>query len=162
MKYTGYLLTAFSVAVLSSCLKVEEFPKEPTITFKELSTYADSARLTIVFTDGDGDIGLNEGDTLSPYNIEGDHYFNLYCDYYEKRGGEWILAPEIVIPFYYRVPRVTPTGQNPSLNGEMSVIMTPLYYLPGTGYDTCRFEIRLVDRNLNQSNTVVSNVFVKP
>jgi hypothetical protein len=141
---------------------VEEFPPEPKITFKSFLTYADSARLTIGFTDGDGDVGLDEADTLPPYNIEGDYYFNLRCDYYEKREGEWVLAPEIVIPFYYRVPKVTPTGQNPALNGEMSVIMTPLYYLPGTGYDTCRFEVTMLDRSLNVSNKIVTSSFIKP
>lgn len=147
---------------LSACLKVEEFPDEPSITLRDFRTYPDSARIVIGFTDGDGDIGLNEADTTGNFAPESVYYNNLFCDYFELQNGEWVKYDDIAIPFYYRVPRVTPSGQNPTLIGEMSVLLAPLYYIPGTGYDTCRFEVKLVDRSLNMSNVVRTRAFVKP
>jgi hypothetical protein len=36
-----------------------------------------------------------------------------------------------------------------------------LYYLP-TPFDTCKFEIRIADRNQNVSNRVFTPEFIKP
>lgn len=78
--------------------------------------------------------------------------------------GEWVtieLDPQDgQIPFYYRVPEVETSGQNPALVGDISVDM-PIYYLISL-FDTCRFQIELVDRSFNHSNIVYSNSFVKP
>lgn len=150
------------VLSFSACLKVEDFPPEPEISFRELRTYPDSARIIIGFTDGDGDVGLNAEDTLSPFEPQGAHYHNLYCDYMELQNGEWVIYDDLEVPFYYRVPRVEPTGQNPTLIGELSVRLSPLYYIPGTGFDTCKFQIRLKDRTLHISNTIETPVFIKP
>jgi len=153
---------AFILFGMSSCLKVEVLPDEPSIMYKSFNFYPDSAVLVFSFQDGDGDVGLNEEDTLAPFNVEGENYFNLYCYYYELQNSEWIFYNNIATPFYYRVPRVTPTGQNPTLKGEMSVTFTPPYYLLNTGFDTCRFEVVLVDRSLNRSNRITTTSFLKP
>ena len=62
------LLPTFGLAAvafgMSSCLKVEVLPDEPQITFETLQTYQDSAVLVIGFQDGDGDVGLDQGDTF--------------------------------------------------------------------------------------------------
>ena len=56
-----------SALVLSTgCKKANEYPIEPLISFKSLTTEKDAqgydahATLVISFTDGDGDIGLDE------------------------------------------------------------------------------------------------------
>lgn len=151
---------------LSACLPEAQYPPEPVISFKSLVPNSNQAVMRIDFTDGDGNIGLNQGDTLGincPDTCR--YYYNLFCEYYELQNGEWVnivLDPEIgQIPFYYRLPYATPEGQNPALNGEIKIDM-PSYYLIGTGFDTCRFEIQLVDRALNESNIVQSNIFIKP
>ena len=164
MKNNTLLVLGFSIALfaLSSCLKVEVLPNEPVIEFRSFTVYPDSAVLVFAFEDGDGNVGLNEADTLPPFEVDGDNYFNLYCFYYEQQNSEWVFYDDLATPFYYRVPRVTPTGQNPTLKGEMSVTFTPPYYLLNTGFDTCRFEVQLVDRSLNRSNRIVSSSFLKP
>ena len=60
---------AISALLLSAgCESVEDFPDEPQITFKSLDIEGpNSATLKINFTDGDGDIGLSEADTLPPF-----------------------------------------------------------------------------------------------
>ena len=66
------LITSISLFI-SSCLNVENYPIEPAILFSEytLTDTTDALgnniklfELTIEFTDGDGDIGLEESDTI--------------------------------------------------------------------------------------------------
>jgi hypothetical protein len=62
------------------CLKREKYPNEPIITLEKLDFPGDSTVITIGFTDGDGDLGLNEADTFPPYDPDGAFYYNLYFD----------------------------------------------------------------------------------
>ncbi|MBS1583830.1 MAG: hypothetical protein JST66_16645 [Bacteroidetes bacterium] len=149
-----------AVLLLSSCLKTEEFPVEPKIGFKSYGTFADSASLTISFTDGDGDIGLDQGDTLSPYEPGSTYYHNFFVDYYRRVNGVWMLQ-EFPLPLYYRVPRITPTGQNKALEGDIAVAIYAAV-LPQVPGDTVRFKVRLADRALHMSNEVYSNDIIVP
>lgn len=163
MRYAiGFLLIT---AALWSCLPEASYPPEPVIAFQKLDTSSDPAQIFIDFTDGDGNIGLSQSDTLPPFCPDTcQFYYNLFLEYYELQNGTWThipLDPELgQIPFYYRIPRVEPSGQNPALNGTIKIDM-PSYFLI-SNFDTCRFEIHLVDRDFNESNTVQSNTFVKP
>jgi len=152
------------IMALASCLKKESFPPEPAIEFKSFKTYPDSARLVLGFTDGDGNLGLNQEDTTGQFCTVGClYYFNMFCEYYELQNGTWThipLDPFTQIPFYYRIPLLEPTGQNKTQQGEISVAM-PAYYLL-SDYDTCRFLVHVVDRSLNESNSVWTKSFIKP
>lgn len=112
---------------LSACLKTEVFPKEPHIAFKSYTQSPDSSELTISFTDGDGDIGLDQGDTLAPYNPGSTWYHNFFVDYYKKENGAWVLQ-QFTLPLYYRIPVITPTGQNKALQGDITVEISPLVH----------------------------------
>ena len=57
---TGIL---FLYILFSGCLKSEEFPPEPTLTFTSLSIRPDSALVEFAFSDGDGNFGLSGSDT---------------------------------------------------------------------------------------------------
>ncbi len=157
-KVPGALLAAMLPMLLASCLKTEEFPKEPHIAFKSYEQHADSARLTISFTDGDGDIGLDQGDTLAPFNPGSQWYHNFFVDYYKKQGVEWVLQ-QFMLPLYYRIPVITPTGQNKALQGDISVKIAS-QVLPQVPGDTVRFSVRIADRALHESNTVYTNTIV--
>jgi hypothetical protein len=169
MKRTNTLfIICFVVLAFSSCLKLTEYPPEPTIEFKSFVQDGDgSATLTIKFTDGDGDIGLEQQDTTGVFCTDSCIYhWNLFLEYYEWEDGGWVhyyidWMDQDNVPFYYRVPTVTPTGQNPALVGEIALDMPGFYYLL-TENDTARFEVKLVDRALHESNTVISDLFVKP
>ena len=161
----GILTTTFT-----SCREQEQFPDEPQLTFKEFIQETedgqDVARMILSFTDGDGNLGLDQADTSGVFCPDTCfYYYNLFCNYYEKQDGEWVHYSyeneDILVPFYYRVPRVTPGGQNPTLEGDIEIDMQA-YFIPLTGYDTCRFEAFLVDRDLNHSNTVLTREFLKP
>ena len=146
------------IAVLPSCLKVEDLPPEPRIGFKSFEVFAnDSASLVITFTDGDGDIGLGDADTMAPYDA------NLYVGYFELVGGTWVATDLGTEPYIqYRVPDITPTGQNPTLDGEIAIAMKPFSLYRNPGADTIKYDVRLKDRELHVSNVVETNMIVVP
>jgi hypothetical protein len=154
------------VLVFAGCLRIDDYPDAPVIQFESFSPNDSGAMLNISFTDGDGNFGLTQLDTNG---IFGDCQwkYNLFCEYYERQNGEWVhleLDPCLdvnIIPFYYRAPVAEPLGQAKAQKGNIKLQMYPLYYLP-TGFDTCKFEIRIADRDQNVSNRVFTQAFIKP
>ena len=149
----------------AGCLPEPQYPLEPVIDFVSMElTESGGRELVLSFTDGDGDVGLGQGDTLPPFCATCEHHQNLKLEYEELRDGAWIpisLNPDIgQVPFYYRVPRVSPTGQSPALQGTIALDM-PAWYLTSP-YDTLRFQVTLWDRSLNASNTLLTPALIKP
>lgn len=160
-------ITVVLILLLSSCQKEKTFPVEPAITFKEFKKLGhDSAQMIITFTDGDGDIGLGQGDTFPPNKPGTKYYYNLFMRYYYKDtlGNykpylTYINADTILdtLDFNYRVPYLTQNGQKESLTGDIIVTLQPftLYHIPG--HHTIRYETYIVDRELHVSNKVMSD-----
>lgn len=149
---------------MSSCKRKECDITYPSIEFKSFQVLeTNKAQLTVSFEDCDGDIGLDDADTLSPYQASGENYYNFYLFYWEKQNGQWIKWEDLTPPFYYRIPRVEDETEslNP-LKGDISILLEPLYYVPTSVYDTFKFEVMLVDRALQKSNTVFSPEIIKP
>lgn len=128
---------------------------EPVITFKSFTQYTDSASFVIRFTDGDGDIGLSDADNQPPFDTGSTYYHNLFLEYDSLSNGEWTRVV-FTLPLYYRMPRITPTGQNKALEGEIAVAIKPWPVIPGSQGDTIRLGCTLVDRALRVSNAVDS------
>lgn len=138
----------------SSCLKKDEFPIEPSITFKSFDQYVDAkgkdvATLTLGFTDGDGDIGVKDT-SIS----------NLFLRYYEKQNGKMVFR-DLPDAFNYRVPDVTPTSKKKSVTGEISLDLT-FYYDPFSKYDTIQYEVFVRDQAGHESNHVFTNEIIIP
>lgn len=113
--------------------------------------------ITFSYTDGDGDIGLTDGDTLPPYNAGSQYQYNLLVYIWEYSNGQRIpiqLAGDKV-RFSRRIPDIQPTGKIKEISGEMTVRYDarPLILYP----DTVVCELTLVDRALNMSNTIKTN-----
>lgn len=168
MQFTNLrLIIILLIITLSySCLKTEEYPIEPEIAFNSFTVYGDSAKLTIDFTDGDGDIGLSESDTISPYNPGQKYHHNLFLEYYEKDDAlGWVAGKDLAgnnIVFKYRVPNLTPTGKNKALKGKIEVTIEPTYFNPfSTNADTLKYKITLVDRALHESAVVETDVIYR-
>ena len=114
--------------------------------------------LSFLYVDEDGDIGLETWDTLPPFNKGSDFQYNLFIDIFELNNGQKIpvkqpgtTEPEI---FDQRVPNLTPTGRNRSINGNISIRLdaTRNYLYP----DSVECTIQLADRALNTSNILTS------
>ncbi len=150
--------------VASSCKKYEEFPPEPQIEFLDFVILRDLQRidqrgvLRIGYTDGDGNIGLYDYDTVAPYD------YNLFIKYFELQNGvfkEIFLVTTTHIDdsvvydtatFNGRIPILTPVGKNKAIRGEIED--TLFVNNPLSNFDTIKFEAYIVDRDLNKSNTI--------
>ena len=73
----GIVLLALAVL---SCQKPVEYPVEPKITYEgftylmnEDSTFTGEGVVSFSYTDGDGDLGLDETDTLPPFGFNDAH-----------------------------------------------------------------------------------------
>jgi hypothetical protein len=150
---------------LSSCRKQVEYPLEPQIEFKSFDKIDDGtgidnkAFLAINFTDGDGDLGLKDEDTLYPYNPEGDFYYNMLIEYYEKKADSFVL---VTLPstFNARFPYVESNYINRGISGEIQIEL--FYNNPLSTADSIKFSVQIIDRALNKSNVVFSpSIFVK-
>lgn len=159
------MLFAAIAGCMVSCLEPASYPDEPAISFESFTPNGNSARLVLNFTDGDGNIGLDQADTTGVNCLDTClYYYNFFCEYYELQQGSWVHIPldwEDGLAFYYRIPRIRPSGQNPALNGQIQVAMEPQYYLVSE-FDTIRYLIHIVDRDLNVSNTITTPNFLKP
>lgn len=153
------ILTFIGITALSSCIQFQTFPPEPHIefvSFEKIPTtngIDDQGILTISFTDGDGDVGLDENQTNPPYDTSSTYYYNIFIKYFEKQNGEYVEV-ELNPSNNGRIPNLTPVGEKKGLQGNISVdlyINNPL-----SSFDTIKYEVFIVDRALNHSDTITT------
>lgn len=130
----------------------------------------DSAAITISYRDGNGDIGLNVGDTLPPYQrfevggvIENPFFFNYHCAIERKVNGSYQPFP---LPnnanLNGRVAPLTDLGKSNPVEGTITYNLgiEPSIF---NFNDTIRFKIFIIDRALNISNTIeTDSIIVNP
>lgn len=159
-----------------SCKKVENFPIVPYIQYlgfekiynPDLSLY-DRGVLSFSFEDGDGDIGLNSGDTLPPFNAASEYHYNLIITYFEMQNG---VLTEVPITWYNpqteqydtltlsaRIPNLTPRGTNKAISGE--IYDTLFIYNFNSDFDTIMFEAQIYDRALHESNVISTPLILR-
>ena len=170
MKFTikiSLIVPALAILTFMSCKRIEEFPPEPAISYLDFvgilnvtDSIYDRGVLKFEYTDGDGDLGLETGDTLPPFNPGSKYYYNLIIDYYEVRNG---VETPVPLTFYNsesgqfdtvylsaRIPLLTPKGSNKAITGEIhDTIFIYNYY---SDYDTLFLKFKIVDRALHESN----------
>jgi len=156
--------TFLAALAFDSCKQEQNFPVVPVISFKEFKKFSDgSATCTINFTDGDGDIGLEQTDVNAPFNIGSKYHYNLYLVYYyQDASGIWQpfdndpTTPKMDTLMYpYRIQNLTQDGQKKSLQGEISVrLESPYSPPPSLIPGAFKFKIVLIDRALHISNEV--------
>ena len=105
--------------------------------------------LHIYFTDGDGDIGLFESDTIAPYD------YNLFVNYFEMYNDS-LQQINVDPPYHIRMSNLTPTGQNKSLKVDVKYDVDVTY----RNSDSIKFELKLFDRALNESKWVSSPLII--
>lgn len=148
------LFYTIACGLLTGCLKETEYPSTPVIEFTGFTAYRNvaghdsAAVLSISYTDGEGDIGLTQADTVAPYT--GTYYYNCFLEYYEKQNGQWVQPP-VNPPFYYRIPKLV--DQNQPVKGTLQVSLAAPYFSP-SAFDTIKFSIKIADRALHESNVV--------
>ncbi len=154
------------IGIVSSCFKKEEYPFQPIITYDSYTLSGDSVKLTFNFTDGNGDIGLSDSDTLSPFDINSEYHYNLYIDYFEKDDvigwTEGIDLEGNPIIFKYRIEPIDTKGKTKGIKGKMDVDLGSLFYNPLSDQsDTIKYFIQLTDKSLNKSNIIESEEIIR-
>lgn len=167
-----------------SCINPPDYSDTPEIDFNNVYTQRfdrdrgvyDSVAVTISFKDGDGDLGLNNPDTLAPYNQyngvgkqkTSNKYYNNYFLSFQVResDGSYSDLPLTGLNFNSRYPRLTPEAQGDRkapLKGDLTLgfnifqgsIQSFRPDLPSPL--SVRFKIYIVDRALHESNTVLTS-----
>ncbi len=153
---TILIVTGVVMAFFFSCQKVESLSEIPYIEFKSfelrdtidiLGNPGKIGELIFKFEDGDGDIGLEQPDSLSSDTTA----YNLFLTLFEKIDGQYQKVDEedLETPLNYRIPYIENIGQNKTLKGEIKV---EFYYYLLMLYDTIKYEFYIVDRALHSSN----------
>jgi len=114
-----------------------------------LGNIAKICELHLYFTDGDGDIGLFDEDTIAPFD------YNLFVNYFETQNDS-LQQRNVSPPFHIRIPNLTPSGQNKSLKVNLKYDMDVTY----RNSDTIKFELKLFDRALNESDWVGTGLII--
>lgn len=153
-RFSNIVLIGVSLfTLLQSCKEIRCDDPIPNIDFESFEQLGDTAaRLILNFKDCDGDIGLTQEDTAAPYD------YNLFLEYFEKQNGNWVhIEPRF--PFYYRIPLLE--GYTPYDLKEGQIILDMgIYYNVTSPYDTIKYEIKLRDRSLNESNSTETDEIV--
>lgn len=160
------LVYGLLVVMLSSCLKQVDYPNRPDIEYlgffpnPNATSKVDSlGYVKFSFTDGDGDLGVDDADTVNyPFRKYDPYHFNLFIRYFERQNGVFVLVepPDTTLRFNARFRRLTSDGGNGSIQGEMNVGVVGNI----SPYDTIRYEMYIVDRALNHSDTIATEPLV--
>ena len=177
----GLLLLALAVC---SCQKPVEYPIEPKITYEGFtylinadSTFSGEGIIAFSYTDGDGDLGLDDSDTLPPFGFHDAHYYNMVIDYLKYVNGEFVKTPllsphvptspsdTIVLydtaTFNARFKRLRDSEEPKAISGTMEYKLT--VQNPFSPNDTVKFEIRILDRALHESNVIQTDaIYTNP
>ena len=170
-----FLVLLFSI-LLTACTKRTSYSEIPEISYDsfiilynpDLGVY-DRGVFKVSYTDGDGDIGLAQGDTFPPYNPESRYYYNFIITYFEMQEGVQVEVPLLsynpdtqeydTVSLSARIPVLTPDARNKAIKGTIED--TIFIYNFNSDYDTVRFSVVLVDRALHESNEVFTPWIVR-
>lgn len=168
------------LAVLS-CQKPVEYPIEPrveyqgfTYLFNADSTFSGEGIISFYYTDGDGDLGLDDTDTISPFGFNDAHYYNLIIDYLRCVNGVFVktplLSPHVpshpadtlvlfdTVTFNARFKRLRDSEEPRAISGTMDYKLT--VQNPLSPNDTVKFEIHILDRALHESNVIQTDAII--
>ncbi|MBN1337675.1 MAG: hypothetical protein JXA03_00030 [Bacteroidales bacterium] len=172
MRKTGWTLTVVCTAIIAfhACRKAEEYPVEPVIRLESFVKIFNSSQgifdrgiMTLSFTDGDGDIGLGQNDTVAPYD------YNFIIRYFEVQHGDTVEEKLVwfnkitqtydTINHNARIPYLTARGDKKGIKGEIEDTLQIYNY--NSGFDTVFFEAYIIDRALHKSNVVVTPPIIR-
>lgn len=154
-KYNKILLACILCLLLVSCREIKKFPLEPYIEYKNFTKIDNGTNtdnkgiLAIYFTDGDGNIGLEEN--------ENDTSYNFFMNYFEKQNGTWVKV-DFSSSANFRLPIINTSDEEQALEGIIELEI--FYNNPLSQYDTIQFECWLFDRANNESNHIFTSPII--
>lgn len=147
MKNLLIVLGTLSLAAFS-CSIDPVFPAEPQIEYLDIQPRVvkhlqDSIVITFRFQDGDGNLGVEEGE----------EDFNLLI--IDSRIND-AVAPltEAQATTRYTLPNLTPDARNPSIQGDITIKLDFTANKPGQTEEDVRYQIKLIDRDGNEATPI--------
>ncbi|MGB0403351.1 MAG: hypothetical protein ACPGEG_04585 [Salibacteraceae bacterium] len=158
------------VLLFSACEKEQCDQEVPTVSFNEIRKSTTTTVVVLNVFDCDGDIGLTQDD------VGGEFRYNAFIDIRPWVNGKWaddtydysdttyteilndsgiVIGYDTIIDtlnFYYRVPVVENESRSDIYEAKIELDLGASFF----GFDTFRFEARIRDRRLNESNVAES------
>lgn len=170
------LLSLVFLFFTNGCVRPPDFPLSPEISFNNIvfrqgqrgsviNFTPDTIRLSFNYTDGDGDLGLNLGDTLPPFNrlnpdrTPNRNHFNIFVDYFEQNNQGGFDSVPLSISFNGRFPLLMPKNESGPIRGTFD------YNIQSNDFPRGRqvfFKIQIQDRALRSSNRISTTPFLIP
>ncbi len=163
LKFLAVLLS-FGGLMACSPDNEPEFSPIPELTFKEYifnreennGILEDSYTLIFEYIDGDGDIGMP--DTMEWLSRKDSLKHVLFIDFFEKDANGLFKRKACALGAdttakKYRLPNITPPGNNKAIKGEMEIKVLPCP-IPLDTTKTIKYSFYLYDRALNKSNVI--------
>lgn len=178
MKIRDLIGLLFLALATLACQKPVEYPIEPKIAYEGFtylfnadSTFSGEGVISFSYTDGDGDLGLDDSDTLSPFGFNDAHYYNMVVDYLKCVNGEFVKTPLLswnaqtqtydTVTFNARFKRLRDSEEPKAISGKMDYTLT--VQNPFSPNDTVKFEIHILDRALHESNVIQTDpIYTNP
>ena len=168
-----FAISFLAFVILAACQKKVEYPIEPVITYQGVAYVMDADSvltgevvLSIGYTDGDGDLGLDDADTVYPFGPRDPHYYNLIIDYLKWDGTQFVETPLLswnqqtqsydTVSFNARFKRLVFNDEEKAISGTIDYTM--MVYNPLSPNDTIKFRAHLIDRALHESNTIETEI----
>lgn len=175
MKKLNLIALSLVVLLVTACREQVEYPIEPHIAYEGFtylfnadSTFSGEGIISFSYTDGDGDLGLDDTDTLYPFGFNDPHYYNMVIDYLKSENGVFVktplLSPHVpsnpadtlvlydTVTFNARFHRLRDSDEPKAISGKMEYKLT--VQNPFSPNDTVKFEIRILDRAMHESNVI--------
>ena len=139
--YHGVLIVFAAVLFASGCKKDDlGLSETPAIEFRSIAPesvteFEEEVTIRLFYRDGDGDLGENDPAVK-----------NLFVT--DKRNN---------VVYQYRIQQLAPDGSSIAIQGELEVHINSVSILNASASsETVEFEVYLVDRAGNQSNTITT------
>ena len=175
------LIICIAFFALIACQKPVEYPVEPhveysgfTYLFNADSTFSGEGVVSFTYTDGDGDLGLDDSDTTYPFGFHDPYYYNMVVDYLKAENGVFVKTPLLslhvpthpadtlvlfdTVTFNARFHRLRDNDDPKAISGSMDYKLT--VQNPFSPNDTIKFEIHIIDRALHESNVIQTDPIV--
>ena len=175
MKRLNLIALSLVLLLIAACRERVEYPVEPHIAYKGFtyifnadSTFSGEGIVSFSYTDGDGDLGLDNGDTLPPFGPNDAHYYNMVVDYMKCVNGVFEKIPLLswnvqtqtydTVSFNARFRRLRDSEDPKAISGTIDYTL-PVQN-PLSPNDTIKFEIHILDRALHESNVIQTDPII--
>ena len=170
------VLLALVGGAVSSCLSPPNYPNVPSISDPQVASFRrgtggarrDSVILTVSYQDGNGDLGLADGDTSGVYSSRGGNrnQFNYFLQPYVKNAATGLFEPIFTSglgEYDGRFPRITAEGTKEApVKGTLTYTQNFFLSAPFRPGQEVRFVISIQDRGLHESNQVTTPSIIIP